>query len=349
MNKKCRSVYTICIALVSVVVTACTTTRSEPTDAFLEPISEQTTAIISDVNFAMPLADSVMLNHYYDENTPNVDEWLVVFDDLVAAIRAISYYSSDLLDVVDAAEDASAIEPVISLIATLDSEIRTLSSAPQFMGDVDAQPAFVAMREQENIAAALRAAQPLMDDYALVVTEILAAADQALADAVVELFKLIEASHSPMLAYGENLTVRQNGILAQLHYLDKAWGGDSDAWAELLASDWALSSEIGKNAPLTSADVRVAEQFLIDRLGTVATIREQLEPALIAYQLELQELYAIEEEAEATLRVALLIVDSWSAAQANLAHGEKGAITAFAKTLAQLAYRSAASRIGRRQ
>jgi len=59
--------------------------------------------------------------------------------------------------------------------------------------------------------------------------------------------------------------------------------------------------------------------------------------------VELQESYMIEEESEATLRVALLIVDTRSATQANLAHGRKGAFSAFAKTLAGLGYRAAAS------
>jgi hypothetical protein len=186
-----------------------------------------------------------------------------------------------------------------------------------------------------------------MDDYAMVVMEILAASDQALADAVLELYEMIVATHSPMLDYGENLTARQNGTLAQLQYVDKAWSRDAGAWTELLSNDWALSSEIGENARLSSANIRTAEQFLIDRLGTVATIREKLEPARAAFQQELQELYTIEEESEATLRVALLIIETWSVAQANLAHGEKGAFSAFSKALAGLAYRAAASRIRR--
>jgi hypothetical protein len=341
MNKNYRRGYAICVALVSVIVTACSTTKSEPSTAFLAPISEQTTDIISDINFALPLSDSVFINHYWDEDTPNGDAWVTQFDDLVSALRAISYYSSNLIDVVGVAEDTSAIEPFIGLIATLDSEIRAINSAQQFIGDVDPQSTFAIIREQENTTSALRVAQPLMDDYARVVSLMLADADLALADAVLELFTAIEANHAPMLDYQEALTAKQNSTLAQMRYLDKAWGGDADAWTELLANDWALSSEVGENARLSSSNIRTAEQFLIGRLDTVATIREQLDPALAAYQQELQELYAIEEEAESTLRVGLLIVDTWSLAQANLAHGERGSFSAFTKVLAGLAYRAA--------
>ena len=108
-----------------------------------------------------------------------------------------------------------------------------------------------------------------------------------------------------------------------------------------------LSSEIGKKSRLTPDTAKQAEKLLIRRLESVATIRQHLEPALVAYQNELQELYVIEENSEAMLRLALLIIESWESAQAHLAAGEKGAFAAFTSSLMKVVYRAAASRISK--
>lgn len=303
--------------------------------------------IAGDVHFGLQLGDSVQLNHYFDSDTPRVDAYSAHWDDLVAAMRAIVYYSVDLVDLAEVAEGDEVIEPLIELITTLDSAIRALSSAQAHLDDIDTNSAFADMREAENVTHALRVAQPLMSNYSEVVTEILADTDQALNDAIIEVFDLIDSTHAPMLTYGENLSVRQNSTLAKLDIMDRVWSGDDSAWAELLASDWALSSEIGGDARLSPANAERAESYLIDRLGTVATIREHLRPAFLAYQSELQELYLIEDESDATLRIVLLIIENWDKAQAQLAAGEKGAFSAFTSTLMKAMYRAAAARIDR--
>ena len=184
-------------------------------------------------------------------------------------------------------------------------------------------------------------------DYSVILREMLGAADQALADAILEVTEMVDATHAPMLAYGKNLTARQNSTLGQLEIMDRVWSGDVGAWAELMASDWALSSDMGKDVRLSPANARLAEQYLVDRLGTVATIRQQLESALSSYQAEVLELYQIEDDSKATLRVILLIIDNWEKALAQLANGEKGAFSAFTSSLMTVMYSAAARRVVR--
>ena len=347
MNKNCRRAYLICAVLLMTIVAGCAQTRSEPSDAFLAPISDDTLDLVGEVHFGLQLADSVLLNHYFDSDTPRVDTYSVLFDDLVAALRAIVYYSVDLVDLAEAAEGNEVIEPLIELISTLDSELRALASAQPHMGGIDRESVFADMRAANNLTHALRAGDPLMADYAEVVKLILSDTDQALADAIVEVFEMIDATHAPMLTYGENLAVRQNGTLKQLGMMDQVWKGDDDAWTELVASDWALSSEIGRNAQLTPDNAERAEAYLIEQLNKVATIRDHLRPAYDFYQKELEELYLVEDQSEATLRLILLVIENWDKAQSQLAAGEKGAFSAFTATLMKAVYRAAASRIGR--
>ena len=129
--------------------------------------------------------------------------------------------------------------------------------------------------------------------------------------------------------------------------MDKIWSGDRSAWSELLASDWALSAEIGKDTRTSAANAKRAEQHLIDRLEIVSTIRRQLEPAFLTYQDELQELYQVEESIEATLQLAYLIIENWEKAQAQLARGEKGGFRTFTNAMLTILAKSAASRVGR--
>ena len=293
-----------CTLLVASTLTACASSKSERSEAFLAPIEDQTLDIVGDVYFGLQLADSVQLNHYMNSDTPKIDAYSALWDDLLLATRAIVIYSADLVDLVDAAEGDAALEPFIKLIATLDSEFRANSSARAHLGGLNANSIFAEMRSEDEIIDAVRTAQPLMTDYADIVTEVLAATDQALADAVFELYEMINSNHSPMLTYREKLTARQNRILDQLQIMDKVWSGDRGAWSELLASDWVLSAEIGKDSRPSAANAKRAEQHLIDRLEIVSTIRRQLEPAFLTYKNELQELYQVEESIEATLRLA---------------------------------------------
>ena len=331
---KLASLALIVIALMS----GCAANKAEPSDKFLAPISDQTMNLIGDVEFGLKLADSVLLNHYYHGDTPKVDAWNVSFNDLQSAMRSIVYFSADLVDLAEGAEGPEAIEPLIAIVATLESEIRALPSAQPWMSDVTSQTVFQSMRQKDNITSAIRSAQPLMLEMSGVINNILEANDDALIEAIVELFDLIDANHAPMLLYGENLTARQNAILGQLAIMDRVWEGDDVAWTELLASEWALPEELGKNARLSPDTARHAETLLISRLESVATIRQHLEPAMITYQNELAELYEIEEHVESMLRLSLLLIGSWEKAQAQLASGEKGAFVDITGKLMKIAY-----------
>ena len=336
-----------CTVLVTSVLTACASTKGQPSEAFLAPITDETLDIVGDVHFGLQLADSVRLNHYYNSETPRVDAYNVLYDDLRLAMRSIVYFSVDLVDLADAAEGDEALEPLIGLLSTLDSEIRAISSTQAYLADLNADSVFAEMRSEETIIAALQKAQPLISEYADIVTMILADSDDALADAVLELYEMIESSHSPMLAYRDRLTARQNSTLNELQLVDRIWGGDSSAWSDLLAANWALSAEIGGNERPSASNAKRAEQFLIDRLEVVATIRRQLEPAHLDYQNELLELYQMEENMESTLRMAYLIIENWENAQARLARGEKSAFRAFAASVGRIVAKTAASRANR--
>ena len=305
------------------------------------PISDQTMDIVNDAYFGLQLADSVLLNHYLDEDTPRVDAWSSNWDDLAVAVRAIAYFSADLVAIVDDAEGPEATEPFIEILAKLGDELNSLPAAESHLSNLDVEAVSQSIREQDNIIDAIRVAAPAMNEIVDIVSEILAAADESLAGAIIEVYELIDTSHAPMQAFRENLTVRQNDTLLQLDLMDRVWSGDQDAWAELLASDWVVASEVGKNSNLSPGTAKQAEKMLISRLETVATIRQYLESARIAYQGELQELYQVEEDSKAMLRLALLIIENWDNAQAQLVAGEKGAFSRYSSSLMGVVYKAA--------
>jgi len=329
--------------LVSAIVSGCATKKSEPSAEFLAPISDQTMEIVNEAYFGLQLADSVLLNHYLDADTPRVDAWSSNWDDLTSAVRAIAYFSADLVDIVEAAEGPEANDPFIAILNELGKELRALPAAKPHLNNLDVVAVSQSIREQDTIIDAIRVAGPAMDEIVEIVSEILAAADESLAGAVIEVYEMLDVSHAPMQTFRENLTVRQNDTLRQLDLMDKVWSGDRDAWAELLASDWVVASEVGEDSNLTPATAKQAEKILIRRLETVATIRQYLESARIAYQGELQELYVIEEDSEAMLRLALLIIENWDNAQAQLVAGEKGAFSKLTSSLMGVAYKAAGS------
>ena len=330
---------------IAVFLSACNANKTAPSDSFLSPISDQTLEVIGDAHFGLQLADSIELAHYLNGDTPKVDAWSVQFNHIVFTVQAIAYYSIDLIDIVDAAEGPEAIEPLITSIIRLDAETQPLPGV--ISSDRNLDEITRSMRNQDNITSAISMTQPVVADITETVTDALVAADQALDEAVIEIHNLILAKHGPMLAYSDDLSVRQNSILKQLSLIDRVLAGDDDAWTELLASDWALSAEIGENSRLTPARARQAEQYLLDRLGTTATIRQQLEPTVIDYRNEMLELYQIEEESKSTLRMALLIVENWDKAHRQLAKGERSSFVKYSSSLMKVVFSQASRKIGR--
>jgi hypothetical protein len=82
-----------------------------------------------------------------------------------------------------------------------------------------------------------------------------------------------------------------------------------------------------------------AEDILIGRLETVQRIREQLILPYTAYSQQLAELYVVEDEGQAVLRLAYMLVDDWDRSQRLLAAGEPGAFKRVTSTLWKIAYK----------
>lgn len=315
-------------------LSGCATNKAEPSDSFIAPISDQTFDLISDVKFELQLADSVLLNHYLNSgNTPKVEEWQVRWDDLSAAMRAIATFSSNVLSIAEAAEGVEAIQPVLSALALLETEMGAMPSLEPLLPKRDLESIAARVAAQKDIISALQIAQPVLSDYAGAIIQMVGEADVVLDAAILELFESIGSFHAEMLAYRDNLIARQNAVLAQLKIMDRVWLGDESAWTELLAGNWVLSSEIGGNTKLSSAKAAEAEALLLGKLETVAAIRQHLEPVMLEYQAEMQELYEIEDATKASLQVGLLVIKSWDSAQRQLASGEKSGFSRFSKGL----------------
>ena len=137
MQNSSRFMSAIYLLLVIITLSACSSTRNEPSDEFLEPIFDQTTDIVGDVHFGLQLSDSIHLNHYMQSGTPKTDAWTIVWNDLTLAMRAIVNYSIDLVDIADSTEGLEALEPAISILLELDSSLKMLPTAQPYLQEHD--------------------------------------------------------------------------------------------------------------------------------------------------------------------------------------------------------------------
>jgi len=329
------------LAVMAIICAGCATTKDQPSGEFLSPISDETADLVGQVRFGLPLHDSVVLYQYLEQETPAVDEWTVIWDDLTIALIAMVEYSVEMVDLVQTDSSSAAIEQMIDLIRTLHTAVLSVPSAQPLMREHDPDAVVAAMRQEDSVTAAFRLALPEIDIISGVVRDLITIADEKLTLAVREINQKVDDRHASIRGYADNLAARRASVLRLLDLTDRAWTGDESAWQEMLASDWALRSDLGKDAALSPKSLGKAEKELIKRLAATAEIRGHLEPAYRDYQDQLNELYSIEDDMEATLRVAYLIIEGWDKAQRQLAAGEKTSFFKFTTSLMALTYRKA--------
>jgi hypothetical protein len=331
-------------ALVAVIVTfsGCATTRDEPSQEFLEPLSDDSSDLLGQVRFGLPLNESTLLLPYVlDQESPATDAWAASWDELNNALIVMVEYSVDMVDLLQGDPSPASIDPMIDLITELHDKISEFPAAEAHARNLDYASIVSQMRQQESVSDAFALALPEIEFVSDVVRQVIVDNDDRLQEAADELEGKIDTRHGAIRGFGDNLAARRSSTLRLLDLIDRAWTGDEQAWREILSDDWALRSEFGEDARFSPENIKKVEKSLVGRLATLAEIRDHLVPEYREYQAQLKELYQIRAGIESSLGIVNLVVEAWENSQRRLARGEKTGFSKLTASLVDIAYSSA--------
>jgi len=310
-----------------------------PSAALLGDVGSQTAELVTDIQFDLMVADSVEINQYIGEDTPASNAYLAAWEDMNLTLDILVDYSINLIDLAEVRQPSNeiAIEKLITLLADFEKNLNGIPSVAAHMPASGVNTVAAQMREQKTMVKAFGVAAPVLDSYAEAIQLMTLNVEETFELAVIELFDKIHDRHGPMLAFRENLIQRQNRALGGLKLVDDTIGGDKAAWGELLATNWNVSSAIGKTASASPGNIRKADQILASQLSEVATLREHLLLPYAAYSAQLTELYQIERQSRSVHKFAYLVALEWGASQARLAQGDPGLFKTVTSTMWRVA------------
>jgi len=325
---KSKQIHHFLVLLISglLILTGCSSKKAakSPSAQLLSEVGGQTADLVTEVQFNLHLADSVELMQYLDGNHPKVDAYTVAWDDLNDTLDIVVDYSISLIDLAETSQpsNAAAINELIDILIRFEGQLRAVPAVEVHMGSATVQSLAPAMREEKTMLKAFAVAGPVVQDYSDAIQSMTLDLDTKFDAAVLEMLDKIDQRHGKMLTFRSNLIDRQNAAIDGLQLVDKAIKGNEGAWQELLATNWNVSSALGKSAAFSPSNVRKADDILADQLRAVNDLRQQLILPYTAYTKQMTELYAIEEESGSVHALAYLLAADWAASQARLAQGD---------------------------
>jgi len=326
MHKKSSVQLFALVAAATMVAAGCVSKKAAkaPSSELIGEVGGQTAELVTDIQFNLHLADSIELMQYLDGKHPRLDEYTLAWEEMNDTLDVVVDYSLSLIDLAEESQPSNqvAIESLISILVDFESRLQKIPGVQKHLGADSIVTLAPAMREQKTMLKAFKVAGPVVQEYSDAIQQVTLDVDTKFDAAVEEMLAKIDERHGKMLDFRANLIDRQNLAIDGLQQIDAATKGDEAAWRELLATNWNVSSAIGKGAGLNSTNVRKADQILTDQLKSVNEVREQLLLPYAAYINQMTELYKIVEQSDQVHKLAFLLAADWAASQKLLAQGD---------------------------
>ena len=310
------------VALLSWTI-GCATQRQPPTDVQIDPFSEHTIAMAAELHLGLQQADALLTRKFSeDEDSPRFNAFVSTRDEVNQALRAIVLYSIEVVDLAESVPREGVTTILADFVETLASDVRQLPGAQPYLTKLDYDQKIAAIREQERLPDGLYAAQPIVDDIAGIVENMLFQLSDNLVAATIEIDGEIQVEHAAVLRHRSILVRRQARVLRQLELVDEARQGNESAWSELLGNDEELRTAVGARGARTTETLGKVESMLVRRLETISTISSNIEPGYELYLSRSRELQQQRAEGLEGARGARIAVVLWARVHRQFARGD---------------------------
>lgn len=312
-------VTTLAIMILGGTATGCSKFRSSQR-LHLNPFAEDMIALAGDIQYGLGRLQPVHLQGYMD--VPELHDYDRLGAKLRGTLRGSISYSIQVVTLGES--DHTGPEQAGLLADYMDGLLRSVLEAPvpELHLSVEQFDTILAdVRAAPELLAALRAAQPVIDEVARASGELFDQAATALEVVSAAIGKNVDADFAEVFEQDRWLRQKQLSITANIALLTSMYEGDVSAVDSLRSNLPSVAPLLEQGTLPEAATIRDLEQRLVYMLQAISDVRAQLQPDLIRYREAKRELGLLKNEFAAALRKGRVAMMAWARAHGRLAAG----------------------------
>ena len=286
----------------------------------LSPFAENMIEMAADIQYGLAQEEVVYLRNYMD--LPGLDGLNIYLDKIRTVMRGSIAYSIEVVTLSNST--LSGAEQCEALADYLDDLLRPVLEAPSpplHFTVAELDTILIETRQQTRLLDALSKTQPIVNEIARAMSEILDDANLAVNDANHVISKAVEEDNEILIKGMRNIRDYQMKAIISVEYIAKYRRGNPEAFDTLLQLQPSLREVVSSTSNPTREDLVAVEQRLIFLMKTLSDIRSHMMPDLELYWKQQAELEDLTKAYKAALRKAQVAMIAWSRSHQRLAAG----------------------------
>jgi hypothetical protein len=285
------------------------------------PFSENTVGMLGEMQKFNRPVQWIYLRKYQD--LPSVDAARQEILPIRDLMRGVGLYSTQVVSLYDS--PLSESRKISELARYLNDYLRPAlaeadTSRTRFSAaDLDAVVSKI--RASKTFLEALSAAQPLVNATVSRGNALFEVMDDLVVRAAADINGRVETEFAPLKASVAELDAMHVSSVHSYALLERFRRGDSSALDSLRALDPAAASHLPAGKSPAAKDLDETQRYLIDRTGTIKSLREQLEPEFSNYRESIAELDQLRAQTDDRAKLGRMTLMLWARSHRNLAAG----------------------------
>ncbi len=317
------SVRALILTLLSILfvstLTGCSSFRSKKR-LDMGRFAEDMIAVAGEIQYSLGQNQAVYIRDYID--TPELVPLRIQTNHAKNLVRGVINYSIQLVTVGDSRKPGH--EQAQALAGYLENALQGVIGGPE--PPLDLTRAQVDMiladvRAQNNFLDAISAAQPVVDEVAIVSGQIFDDTKSAMDTAVLAVRQRIKDRYHDVRLADEMLEQKQIQTVFNIGYLPQIRLGVPGALDSLLVREPSLPALVDPSDGLNASEIQRVEDRLLTILTRLREVRDQLEPDIEMFYKQQNELDELENLWHAELRKARVSVLAWARGHKRMAQG----------------------------
>ncbi len=286
----------------------------------LAPFAENMIEMAADIQYGLAQEEVIYLRNYM--SLPDLDGLNIYLGKIRTVMRGSIAYSIEVVTL--SSSTLSGPEQCVALADYLDDLLRPVLEAPApplHFTAADLDTILIETRQQTGLLDALSKTQPIVNEIARSMSEILDDANLAVNEANQTITAAIDKDNALLLKGMRNMRDFQNQAIISVGYIAKYRRGSPEAFDTLLQLQPSLHEVISSTSNPTSEDLIAVEQRLIYVMKVLSDIRSNMMPDMELYWKQQAELEELTQAYKSALRKAQVAMIAWSRAHQRLAAG----------------------------
>ena len=314
----------ILVGLVVLIATGCSSFRSKER-INLAPFAENTISLAAEIEYGIGEA-STFVNLRELWNDPALAAHRKEWDKVRALMKGVVAYSVEVTTLgnstLSGPERAQSLAEFLDPLARPVLEYHRVAATALRITPTRMDSILTDIRKQKDLLAALRAAQPVIDEVARLSDQIFDQVDESLDDTARALITRIDQINANAVYYDKLVNQVQYSIFRRIVFLSNYRRTHEVAQLDsLYKEDPQLLEMVATPKSPTLEELANIESRLFDKVQAMDLFEKQIRPDIERYHLQQIELAEIYKRASTQLKRARTTMIVWSRAHRNLSQG----------------------------